>query len=210
MKNKKYYPVFLDIQNRPCLVTGGGTIAQRKVEGLLAYGAKITVVSPFVTPKLEQLALKKKIIWTRAKYHTSDLKGMVMAIGATSDMDANKKLFHDAEAKNIPVNIVDELSCCRFIAPSVMKRGNIQIAISTGGASPLVAKKIREKLEKSIGPEYVVLSDVLKKMRSYIKTLPEDKKKKFWEKIAGLNLQKYKTDPAELKNLVIKWMEEAK
>ncbi len=150
----RYYPVYLDICQKPCLVVGGGGVATRKVKGLLEYDAKVTVISLAVSAELEKLAEEGRVTLKQRAYQPGDLAGMLLVIGATSDMALNESISHEAEQENILCNIADVPRVCNFILPSVVRRGDLQIAISTGGNSPAFAKYLRKSLESQFGQEY--------------------------------------------------------
>jgi siroheme synthase-like protein len=150
MKTKRYYPINLDVNNLPCLVVGGGKVAERKVVTLLSVGAKLIVVSPAVTPLIGRLAQKGKITHIQSRYQTAHAKGMRLVIGATGDTAVNEKVFRDAEKRGIPSNIVDCPSLCRFIVPAVIQCGDISLAISTAGAAPGITALMRKEIEKTI------------------------------------------------------------
>jgi len=141
----RYYPVFLNLEGKRCIVIGGGEVAERKVLALLDAGATVTVVSPELTERLAGLKSAGQIEHIQKRYQDSDLKGAFIVIAATSDMDVNRKVAGDAG--NIPVNVVDVPALSTFIVPSVVKRGKLTIAVSTSGASPALSRSIREELE---------------------------------------------------------------
>ncbi len=150
----RYYPVSLDIQNRKCLVVGGGSVSTRKVMTLLECGAIVTVVSPDVAGELLELAEKKMIELKKRPYEPSDIDGIFLVIGATDNEKLNRQINKDAERQNKLCNIADRPEACNFILPSIVNRGNLVIAISTSGKSPAFAKKMRQDLEKEFGEEY--------------------------------------------------------
>ncbi len=149
----KYYPVCLDIRNRDCLVVGGGGVASRKVKTLLECGANVTVVSPAFSPEMEGMD-NENLQLNRRPYAPSDVKGRFLVIGATDDEAENRKISRDAEDNNILCNIADLPDACNFILPSIVKRGDLLLAISTCGNSPAFAKHLRKTLEKEFGEEY--------------------------------------------------------
>ncbi len=149
----KYYPVCLDVRGRACLVVGGGGVGTRKVKGLLAAGALVTVVSPEVSPGLEALT-PEPVQWHRRSYRGEDLDGMFLVFGATDDEVLNGRIYADAGRRNMLCNIADRPENCSFILPSVVHRGDLLIAISTSGRSPAFAKKLRKDLERQFGKEY--------------------------------------------------------
>jgi precorrin-2 dehydrogenase/sirohydrochlorin ferrochelatase len=150
----RYYPIQLDIQNRACLVVGGGAVGTRKVGTLLKCGATVTVVSREVTPKLAKLAKEGDLVLKKRDYRSSDLDGKVLVIGATDDESLNRQISREAHAKQVPCNIVDRPEVCSFILPSIVHRGDLMITISTSGKSPALAKSLRKSLEQQFGDEY--------------------------------------------------------
>ena len=164
----RYFPVFLDLKNRKCVVVGGGRVAERKIQNLRKAGAAVTVVSPRLTPALERLKETKGIEHRRRAYKTGDLKAAFLAVAATDHRPTNEKVFREASARRIPVNAVDDPVHCTFIVPAVISRGDILIAISTGGRSPALAKALRKKLEREVGGEYSSLLKLIGAVRKSI------------------------------------------
>ncbi len=162
----RYYPVNLDIQNRNCLVVGGGRVGVRKVGTLVQCGASVTVVSPEVLPKIIQMAKEGDILLKTRPYRSSDLVGMFLVIGATDDEALNRRIHADAEAGNLLCNIADRPKICNFILPSIIQRGDFVMAISTAGKSPAFAKHVRKNLETRFGPEYGHLLDLMGAIRA--------------------------------------------
>lgn len=142
----KYYPVFLNLTGKLCVVVGGGDVAERKVNSLLESDASVRVISPLITEGLSGLSRDGSITHIHRRYKKSDLEGAFLVIAATSDMSVNKQVSADAE--DIPVNIVDVPDLCSFIVPSVVKRGPLTLAVSTSGVSPALSKSIRKELEQ--------------------------------------------------------------
>jgi len=164
-----YYPVALDLKDKRCLVVGGGTIATDKVEGLLHAGAQILVVSPSVTPKIEDLAESGAITLHLRPYQPSDLTGIYLAYGATDDRETNAEVAAQARAAGILVNAVDDIPNCDFFAVSIVRRGDLQIAISTNGLSPAFARWMREYLDAWLPKEFGDLLTVLSEVRREVK-----------------------------------------
>ena len=157
----RYYPINLDIRDRRCLVVGGGAVGTRKVNTLLQCGADVTVISPRATAELLELAKAGTITLRKRGYHSDDLEGIFVVIGATDDENLNRQVSEDAEARNLLCNIADRPAVCNFILPSIVHRGDLVITISTSGKSPALAKNLRKTLERQFGDEY---ADLLKLM----------------------------------------------
>jgi precorrin-2 dehydrogenase/sirohydrochlorin ferrochelatase len=157
----RYYPIQLDICNRPCLVVGGGAVGTRKVSTLLACGARVTVVSPEATDELRRAAGLGQITLNLREYASSDIEGMFLVIGATDDEDLNRRVSADAEHRKILCNIADRPDKCNFILPAVIARGDLVITVSTSGKSPALAKKLRRDIGQQFGEEYAVLLKLL-------------------------------------------------
>jgi len=150
----RYYPVYLDIKDRDCLVVGGGSVGTRKVKTLLECGAKVTVVSIDATEKLKELSDSGVIQLKERDFQIADLDGRFLVIGATDNQELNFKIHAEAERRGLLCNIADRPKACNFILPSIVNRGDLIIAISTSGKSPAFAKKLRKHLEKEFGDEY--------------------------------------------------------
>jgi siroheme synthase-like protein len=164
-----YYPVFLDLTGRRCLVVGGGAVGVRKVEGLLAADADVTVVSPPPSPALDELCRDGRIRWLQRDYRAGDLEGFALCLTATDDTAVNAAVAAEGRERGVWVNAADDPDNCDFILPSVLRRGDLQVAFSTGGRSPALARKIREELEAVIGPEYEALVDLAGEVRESLR-----------------------------------------
>lgn len=164
-----YYPVFLTVKGKLCAVIGGGHVALRKVLTLLDDGAKVTVVSPEICPELAGLADEKKIKYIPREYRPGDLKDVFVAIAATDSSIINRQIAAEARKRRALINVVDDASKSDFIAPAIIKRGDITIAISTSGQSPALARKLRIKLEEEIGEEYGKLARLIAGVRAEVK-----------------------------------------
>jgi siroheme synthase-like protein len=149
-----YYPIYLQLQDRPCVAVGGGKIAEGKVEGLLAAGAQVTVVSPELTPHLQGLVDQNEIRHLARLYQPGDLAGAFVVICATDQPEINHQVWQEASAHGQLVNVVDDPPRCNFIAPAIVRKGDLTIAISTGGKAPALAVRLKEHLQRGIGPEY--------------------------------------------------------
>src|SRR5688572_2257075 len=138
-----FYPIFLNLTGRPCTVIGGGTVATQKVDRLLDARARVTVISPNVSPHLEQLAVDGAIILIRRPYQPGDLAGTFLAIAAPDDPQDNHAIWLEAAREDVLLNAVDDPPHCHFIAPAILQRGDLTVAVSTGGKSPALAVRVR-------------------------------------------------------------------
>ncbi len=161
----RYYPAYLDIQKRKCLVVGGGPVGTRKVKMLLKCGASVTVISPVVSQQLKNLADSGAITLHGRSYRSADLAGIFLVIGATDDEKLNRQISEDANRLNLLCNIADRPQDCNFILPSIVRRGDLTISISTSGKSPALAKKLRKSLEDQFGEEYAVFLQLIGAIR---------------------------------------------
>jgi precorrin-2 dehydrogenase/sirohydrochlorin ferrochelatase len=152
-----YFPAFLDLRGRRGLVVGGGSVGERRVRDLLACGAEVTVVSPALTPALAGLAATAVIAHRDRRFRASDARGAALVVAATGDPRVHRAVVAAARRHRALVNVVDRAELCDFIFPSVLRRGELQIAVSTGGRSPALAREIRRRLEPVFGPEYAEL-----------------------------------------------------
>jgi precorrin-2 dehydrogenase len=164
----RYYPIFLDLQTRPCLVIGGGTVAERKVESLLQADAQVTVISPTSTSRLQAWAADGTITLHQRPYCSGDLQGFWVVFAATNDPVLHKEVATEAKTAGVLLNVVDHPALCSFIVPAVLSRGDLTLAISTGGASPALAKKIRQTLEQHFGSEYDLALRLLARVRERV------------------------------------------
>jgi len=146
--------MFLKLEGRPCLLVGAGRVGENKLRSLLQAGARVKVVSPVATPVVQRLASEARITWHRRKFVVRDLDGMLLVIVATSSPSINKRVSEQARRRGVLCNAVDDPQNCDFYYPAIVRRGNFQIAISTGGHSPELAHRLRKELERQFGPEY--------------------------------------------------------
>lgn len=183
-----YYPLFADVQDKRCLVVGGGVIAQRKVTALLGCGARVTVVSPTATVRLKAYAAQGRIRHVPRRFKACDLKDAWLAFAATDDQGVNKAVYRAATRARIFTNVVDQKPLCSFIAPAIARRGGVVIAVSTGGGSPALAKRVRWDVERLIGGHYARMLRLLQGVRRAAKRrLPtyQDRKRYFDGLVAG-------------------------
>lgn len=180
----QYFPLFLNLKSKPVLVVGGGEVACRKVDSLVRAGALVTIVSPQIAPYLQELVDSQECVWIQNFYSKDQLVQKFIQVWATTDNPAlNHQVYHDAKKLGILVNVVDDQPYCDFITPSMVNRGRIQLAISSGGASPVLVRNIREKLEAVLPHNLSLLADFGASKRADIKeVLPNvDLRRKFWE-----------------------------
>src|SRR5215208_2685319 len=149
-----YYPVYIQLREQPCVVIGGGKIAEGKVEGLLDAQARVTIISPNLTSRLHDLAEAKQITYLPRSYQPVDLTGAFMVICATDQAEINHQVWQEATANHQLVNVVDDTPRCNFIAPSILRKGDLTIAISTSGKAPVLAVRLKERFQRELGPEY--------------------------------------------------------
>ena len=160
-----YYPIFLNIEGRRCIVIGGGPVAERKVAGLLQEGARVTVISPSLTKCLESWANEGKIRHLARDYREGDLAGYRLAFVATDDDGVNAAVAREGREQGVWVNAADDPAHCDFILPSVLRRGELVVAVATGGASPALSRAIREELETYFTEDYATLAAIVGKVR---------------------------------------------
>jgi precorrin-2 dehydrogenase/sirohydrochlorin ferrochelatase len=168
------YPIFLDIQGKPCTVVGGGPVAERKVTGLLECGGSVKVISPRLTGALRKLAEGETIGYLPRAYKSGDLEGTFLVVAASDDPDVNSRVWSEAAGLGILANVADKPEECNFILPSVLRRGGLTLAVGTGGASPALARKLRVDLEEQFGPEYSSLVGLMDRLRSWAMRTIED------------------------------------
>jgi precorrin-2 dehydrogenase/sirohydrochlorin ferrochelatase len=162
----KTYPIFVIIADKPCLVVGGGAVGERKVLDLTAAGARVTVVSRTLTPELTALADRGEIVYLPGDFAETQVEGMALVMAATNEPEVNARVSAAAQARGIWVNVADEPEHCTFIVPAQVRRGDLTLAISTGGASPALARRLREELQQHFGPEYGPYLGLLQRVRT--------------------------------------------
>ena len=195
MLDTPFYIACLRLSNRRCVVVGGGDVGLEKVEGLLACDGEVTLVAPEAIPQLQELAAEGSIRWERREYRPEDIERTFIVIAATSDTDVNIRVFEDAERRAMLVNVVDVPPLCNFILPAIIRTGPLAIAISTAGASPALAKRIRNEIADEYGEPYARLAILLNDVRGWAKgSLPTYQDRKlFFESIVN-----GEPDPVEL------------
>jgi precorrin-2 dehydrogenase / sirohydrochlorin ferrochelatase len=195
MLETPFYMACLRLKGRRCVVVGGGDVGLEKVEGLLACGGDVILIAPDAHPELVQLAMEGSIRWERREYLPGDLDGCLIAIAATDDSDANIRVFEDAEQRAMLVNVVDVPPLCNFILPAIVRTGPLAVAISTAGASPALAKRMKREIAETFGEPYAHLAILLNDARGWAKaTLPTyQDRREFFESIVNGD-----PDPVEL------------
>jgi len=180
MNSPNLFPIFLKAKGRRCLVVGGGAVAEEKIRGLLGAGMIPTVVSPEVTPTIAVWARELLIRWERRNFREDDLNGTFLIIAAQSQPSANALIYRAASAANVLCNAVDDPEHCDFYYSAVVRRGPLQIAISTSGLSPALAQRLRGELEERYPPEYTGWVEELGAIRGELKKLPMDAELRRW------------------------------
>src|SRR4051812_5721298 len=195
MLDTPFYIACLRLTGRRCVVVGGGEVGVEKVEGLLSCDGRVVLIAPEAEPALRELAAEGSIEWIRREYETGDLEGTFIAIAATADTDVNIRVYEDAERRAMLVNVVDVPPLCNFILPAIVRTGPLAIAISTAGASPALAKRMKREIAEAFGEPYARLAELLNDARGWAKgTLPTYQDRKvFFESIVNGD-----PDPVEL------------
>lgn len=191
MKSSKavlYYPIFLKIKGKKCIVLGGGEVALRKVKMLLECGADVSVVSPEFHREIWRLSKEKEVHLIQREYKAGDLKDTMIAIVCTDVKEVNRKAVGEAKKAGVLVNVTDDPRSSDFIIPSFFRRGNLTVAVSTSGVSPALAKKIRTKLERNFGEEYALLLSLIGEVRSAMKKEGYVVDGKAWQDILDVDL----------------------
>lgn len=165
----RYYPIHLDLQERPVLVVGGGTIAEGKTEQLIAAGACVRVVSPALTARLAEWQTQGSIVWRDGEFTEDDLTGVALVISATDDQAVNAAVAQAAAVRSLLYNVVDQPALCSFITPALVTRGELQISISTSGGSPTVAQLVKRRIAETIGAEYGELLRLTARLRTALR-----------------------------------------
>jgi precorrin-2 dehydrogenase/sirohydrochlorin ferrochelatase len=188
-----YYPAFLKLEGKKCVVIGGGKVAERKIISLLEANAIVVLVSPDATPFLAKLAEEGKITWIKDTFKPDHLEGAWLVFACTNQREVQREVFQACEERKIFCNVVDQPDVSSFIVPSVIKRGALTLAISTSGASPAVSRRLRERLERLFGEEYVLYLELMRRIRELIlsKGLPQEEKERKLQVLALAPLDIY-------------------
>ena len=185
-----YYPVYLSLAERLVVVVGGGAVAERKVAGLLPCGARVRLVAPEVTQGLARLAQNGEIEHRARSYRSGDLEGAFLALAEPGDQGVCEAFFAEAEGRGIFANVEDDLDHCSFIAPSIVRRGDLVIAISTSGRAPALAVRLRQRFERELGPEYAALLELAGRLRRPLaRAVPEfGERRRRWYELVDSNV----------------------
>lgn len=162
----QHYPVYLDLKDRPCFVIGGCAMAEDKVKGLVAAGARVTVISPDLTPALSGLVVEGKVDSLARRYRRGDLRNAFLVIVVSQSPAVVQAVWEETRGRNVLVNTLDDVPHCDFIAPSIVRRGDLAVAISTGGRAPALAVRLRQKLERELGPEHARFLEIAGTLRA--------------------------------------------
>ena len=175
-RRKTYYPLMLQAEDKPCVIIGGGSVAERKAEALLEAGARVTVISPACTPRLGGWAKDGTIKHIPSTYQPGmqELANALLVFAATNRSEVNAAIRMEAEAMGKLVNVADDSEGSGFIVPATVRRGRLLIAVSTAGASPAAARKVKQQLEETFGDEYEAYLDLLQELRVFVQSIVED------------------------------------
>jgi precorrin-2 dehydrogenase / sirohydrochlorin ferrochelatase len=168
------FPMFFRLEGRACLVVGAGAVAEEKIHGLLRAGARVRVIAPSATPMIVELARTRKLEWLAREFKTRDLASVFLVVAATSSAEVHERIWRAARRANVLCNVVDDPERCDFFYGAVVRRGALQIAVSTGGRSPALAQRIRKQLEKQFGAEYAEQVELLGRARSRLLKFESD------------------------------------
>jgi precorrin-2 dehydrogenase/sirohydrochlorin ferrochelatase len=185
-----YYPIYLELHYQPCIVIGGGKIAEGKVDGLLAAGAQVKLISPELTLHLHDLVKQNQAEYISREYQHGDLTGAFMVICATDKTEINHQVWQEASANRQLVNVVDDTPRCNFIAPAILRKGDLNIAISTGGKAPALAVRLKERLQEELGPQYERFLELSGQLREPLaRHIPDfETRKKLWYELVDSNI----------------------
>ncbi len=188
---RTYYPLFLDITDKQCLVIGGGKVAERKVAMLLESGANVTVISPRATKSLQELARLKKVTFIKRTCTQKDVTDAALVFTCTNNTRVNKEVKRSAALRKIPVNVADDPRLCDFIVPSIVRKDDIIIAISTSARLPFASKQLREKLETLLTDDYLDYVRILSQVRGHVLKATQNKseRERIMKKIARMTAQ---------------------
>jgi len=182
-----HYPLLLRLEGRPCVVVGGGKVAEGKAEGLLAAGGDVTVVGPELTERLLAWFEEGRIVWEPRPYREGDLAGCFLAVAATDDRDVNEKVWEEAQGSSILLNAADDPPHCNFILPAVHRQGDLVVAVSSSGRAPAFAVWLRDRIATGVGPEYGAYLDLLAELRAEVarRFTGRAERRRVWQRLIG-------------------------
>ncbi len=185
-----YYPIYLNLQGQRCIVIGGGPVAEGKVHGLLQAEAVVTLIAPTITEGLQALVRAQLVTYYAREYQPGDLADAFLAIGATDDRAINEQVWQEAQDRHILVNVVDDTPHCNFIAPALLRRGDLTVAISTGGKAPALAVRLREEFERTLGQEYARFLQLASELREPLAARHTDfaQRKAIWYQLVDADI----------------------
>jgi precorrin-2 dehydrogenase / sirohydrochlorin ferrochelatase len=184
-----YYPIFVELEGRRCLVIGGGREAQRKAEGLLAAGGNVTAVSPVLTEDMQRMLEGGRIAWEQREYREGDVEGYEVVMVATDDGAVNSEVAAEGKRRRVWVNAADDTKNCDFILPAVIRRGKIVVAASTSGTSPALARRLREELEAYLTEDMPALADLLAEVREELRSRKIAPNAELWQEAIDEDLR---------------------
>jgi siroheme synthase-like protein len=201
-----YYPIYVNLRGQLCVVVGGGKIAEGKVEGLLTVGAKVKIISPELTSHLHELVEQNQITYIARTYQPGDLTGAFMVICATDQVEINHKVWQEASANRQLVNVVDDTPRCNFIAPAILRKGDLTLAISTAGKAPALAVRLKERFQEQLGAEYERFLELSGQLREPLaRHVPDfETRRALWYELVdsdALNLLAQGDEPAALETI---------
>lgn len=185
-----YYPIFLNMVGRNCIVIGGGAVAERKVEALLKVGAAVTVISPSLTGRLKSWAGDGRIGYVARKYRHGDLSSCQLVFVATEDSQVNEAVLRERRQRGVWLNAADDPDHCDFILPSVLRRGELVVAVSTGGLSPALSRAIREELEAYLPEDYALLAQIAAEVRRELRERSKAASAEEWRRALNGDLRR--------------------
>lgn len=180
-----HYPVYLDLRNRPCFVIGGCGMAEEKVRGLLESKARVTVISPDLNEELNRMAAEGRIDWISRRFRRGDLRNAFLVVVVMQPPAVSEAVWEETRGRNILVNTLDDVPHCDFIAPAIVRRGDLTVAISTGGKAPVMAVRLRQRLERELGEEHAKFLELAGKVRKPLAQLWPDfaTRKELWYRL---------------------------
>ncbi|MGA8943164.1 MAG: bifunctional precorrin-2 dehydrogenase/sirohydrochlorin ferrochelatase [Thermoactinomyces sp.] len=205
------YAMMVDLKRRPCLVVGGGKVAERKARSLIESEAHVKLVSPSITSQIMEWSLAGKIDWIKRTYRSKDNDNQFLVIAATNDKNVNRQVYRAAMIRKQWVNVVDQPELCNFMVPATVRRGNLQIHVSTNGACPAVTKKIRCDLEEIYGPEYELYLDLMQEIRQIMQVKIKDRRLRYRllkEMVTEQWIRLCREEPDDARDRMLDWLED--